>query len=199
LRDRPKNKNNRGDQNWAATNVSETIFGISWPQISPARAGADGDTEIVMRLGELLIGQGLVPPEAVVEALKRQRQEGGRLGNHLVAMGALTVDQLVKALRGQREVDATLDMCARTLERWERTHGRNHPNTHRARYSYARTLLAAGRADEAARHAEAALAGFRATVGEQHAWTGDALQLVADARHAVSANEPQLEATAPAA
>jgi hypothetical protein len=63
-----------------------------------------------MRLGELLIGQGLVTPEVVAEALKRQRLEGGRLGNHLVAMGALTVDQLVVALRGQREVGATLDV-----------------------------------------------------------------------------------------
>jgi Tetratricopeptide repeat len=161
--------------------------------------GADLDAESSMRLGELLIGQGLVTPEAVAEALKRQRLEGGRLGNHLVAMGALTVDQLVVALRGQREVGATLDMCGRTLERWERTHGRNHPNTHRARYSYARALLAGGHAGEAAKHAEAALAGFRATVGEQHAWTDEALQLVADARHAISANEPQLEARAPAA
>jgi len=152
-----------------------------------------------MRLGDLLIGQGLVTPEAVAEALKRQRQEGGRLGNHLVAMGALTVDQLLVALRGQREVDATLDMCGRTLERWERTHGRNHPNTHRARFSYARALLAGGRAGEAVKHAEAALAGHRATVGEQHAWTDEALQLVADARHAAAAHEAQLEAAAPAA
>ena len=29
-----------------------------------------------MRLGELLIGQGLVTPEVVAEALKRQRLEG---------------------------------------------------------------------------------------------------------------------------
>ena len=161
--------------------------------------GTDQETEISMRLGDLLIGQGLVTPEAVAEALKRQRQEGGRLGNHLVAMGALTVDQLVVALRGQREVGATLNMCGRTLERWERTHGRHHPNTHRARYSYARALLAGGHAGEAVKHAEAALAGFRATVGEQHAWTDEALQLVADARHAASANEPQPEAKASAA
>jgi hypothetical protein len=85
------------------------------------------------------------------------------------------------------------------LERWERTHGRNYPNTHRARYSYARTLLAAGRADEAARHAEAALAGFRATVGEQHAWIGDALQLVVNARRAVTNNEAQVARASPAA
>jgi hypothetical protein len=149
-----------------------------------------------MRLGDLLIGQGLVTPDTIAEAVKRQQREGGRLGNHLVAMGALTVDQLVVALRGLREVDAAVDMCGRALERWERTHGRNHANTHRARFSYARALLASGHASEATKHAEAALAGFRATVGEQHAWTDDALQLVADARHAASANEPQAEANA---
>jgi len=152
-----------------------------------------------MRLGDLLIGQGLVTSDIVDEALKRQRLEGGRLGNHLVAMGALTVDQLLIALRGQREVGATLDMCARTLQRWQGMHGPNHPNTHRARYSYARALLAAGRSGEAVKHAEAALAGHRATVGEHHAWTDEALQLVADARHAASANEPHPQASPTAA
>jgi Tetratricopeptide repeat len=152
-----------------------------------------------MRLGELLIGQGLVTPEDLAAALKRQKAEGGRLGNHLVAMGALSVEQLLVALRGQREVDAALDMCARTLRRWEGMHGPSHPNTHRARYSYARALLAAGQAGDAVKYAEAALAGHRATVGENHAWTDDALQLVADARHAASANEQHQPVTAPAA
>jgi len=153
-----------------------------------------------MRLGELLVGQGLVTQEDVEAALARQKQQGGRLGNHLVAMGVLTVDKLLMALRGQQEVGATLDMCARTYQRWQTMHGPNHPNTHRARYSYARALLAGGRAPESLKHAEAALAGFRASVGENHAWTDEALQLVADARHVVTAttSEPQ-PATAPAA
>ena len=150
-----------------------------------------------MRLGELLVGQGLVTAEDVEAALQRQRQEGGRLGTHLVAMGVLTVENLLVALRGQQEVDATLVMCARTLQRWQGVHGFSHPNTHRARYSYARALLAAGRSGEAVKHAEAALAGHRATVGENHAWTDDALQLVADARHASAANEPQHAAALP--
>jgi hypothetical protein len=152
-----------------------------------------------MRLGELLVGQGLVTLEDVAAALARQRQQGGRLGTHLVAMGVLTVDKLLTALRGQQEVGATLDMCARTYRRWEAIHGAHHPNTHRARYSYARALLAAGRGVDSVKHAEAALAGFRATVGEHHAWTDDALQLVADARHAAHANEAQPAASAPAA
>jgi hypothetical protein len=142
-----------------------------------------------MRLGELLVGQGLVTPEEVEAGLKRQREQGGRLGNHLVAMGVLTVDKLLTALRGQQEVGATLEMCARTFQRWQGMHGPNHPNTHRARYSYARALLAAGHAVEAVKHAEAALAGHRETVGEHHAWTDAALQLVADTRYAMTATQ----------
>lgn len=143
-----------------------------------------------MRLGELLVGQGLVSGEDVAAALERQREQGGRLGNHLVALGCITVEKLVMALRGQQEVGATLAMCARTFQRWQAMHGPSHPNALRARYSYARALLAAGSAAESLKHAETALAGFRKTVGEHHAWTDDALQLVADARHAANANQP---------
>jgi hypothetical protein len=151
-----------------------------------------------MRLGDLLVGQGLVSAEDMEAALQRQKQQGGRLGTHLVAMGLLTIDKLLIALRGQQEVGATLTMCARTFQRWHTMHGPEHPNTLRARYSYARVLLAAGRAGESLKHAEAALASIRKCLGEDHAWTGDALQLVADARHAVNATQPQL-VTAPAA
>jgi len=149
-----------------------------------------------MRLGELLVGQGLITQEDVEAALERQRQQGGRLGTHLVAIGVITIEKLVTALRGLQEVDATLTMCARTLQRWQTVHGPNHPNTIRARYSYARALLAAGRGAESLKHAEAALAGFRKCVGENHPWTDQGLQLVADARHAVNATE---QSPAPAA
>ena len=178
----------------SATNTSETIFGDKL--ISPERT-APRRWRLLMRLGELLIGQGLVSAEDVVEALERQRLQGGRMGNHLVAMGCITVDKLVTALRGLQEVGATLDMCARTFQRWQAMHGPNHPNTHRARYSYARALLASGRGAESLKHAEAALVGCRKTVGEHHAWTDEALQLVADARHAVTANRHERE-TVPA-
>ena len=147
-----------------------------------------------MRIGELLVGQGLVTAEDVEEALRRQRTEGGRIGTQLVAMGVITVEKLLTALRGQGEIGVTLNMCARTLQRWQTVHGPNHPNTHRARYSYARALLAGGRAGEAVKHAEAALAGHRKTVGENHAWTDEALQLVADTRHAVAQTHPELAA-----
>ena len=150
-----------------------------------------------MRLGDLLVGQGLISADDLEAALQRQKQQGGRLGTHLVAMGLMTVDKLVVALSGQQEVGATLSMCARTFQRWQAMHGPDHPSTHRARYSYARALLAAGRAGDSLKQAEAALAGIRKGLGENHAWTDDALQLVADARHVVHATDPQ--AAAPAA
>jgi hypothetical protein len=149
-----------------------------------------------MRLGEFLIGQGLITDEELAAALQAQKIQGGRLGNHLVAQGCISVDKLLTALRGLREVDSTLSMCARTFQRWQSVHGPDHPNTYRARHSYARALLAAGRAAESAKHAEAALAGLRKHVGENHAWTDEALQLVADALHAVGKTQP--EAMAPA-
>jgi hypothetical protein len=130
-----------------------------------------------MRLGELFAVQGLVTPEDVEEALERQKQQGGRIGTHLVAMGVLTNEKLFAVLPG--------------LQRWQAMHGPDHPNTHRARYSYARALLAAGRAGESLKHAEAALAGYRATVGEKHAWTVEALQLIAEARAAATAGALQ--------
>jgi hypothetical protein len=151
-----------------------------------------------MRLGDLLLGQGLVTSEDVELALQRQKQDGGRLGTHLVAMGALTIDKLLTALRGLQEVDATLSMSARTLQHRQTMYGPLHPNSLRARYSYARALLAAGRSGESLKHAEVALAGIRKACGENHDWTGDALQLVADARYAVNSAEQSLE-TAPAA
>lgn len=149
-----------------------------------------------MRLGDLLIGQGLVTSQDVDAALQNQRRQGGRLGTHLVAMGMLTIDQLVTALRGQQEVGATVTMCARTFQRSQMMYGTDHPKTQRARYSYARALLAAGRGPEALKYAETALASIRKALGENHAWTDDALQLVADARYVVEKLEPQQAAPA---
>jgi hypothetical protein len=137
-----------------------------------------------LRLGELLIGQGLASPADVAAALESQRREGGRLGTHLVALGVLTVDQLLTALRGQQEADAALGLCARALARSEVIYGCDHPNTHRAHYNLGRALLAAGRAADSVPHAEAALAGHQKTLGNSHAWIQESAQLVANARHA---------------
>lgn len=47
-----------------------------------------------MRLGELLVGRGLVTVEQIELATERQRTEGGRLGENLIALGMMTEDQL---------------------------------------------------------------------------------------------------------
>ena len=139
-----------------------------------------------MRLGELLIGQGLATAEEVASALARQQSEGGRLGTYLVAMGVLTVDQLLILLRSQQNAEAALGLCRRTLQRSELIYGRVHPNTHRAQYNLARALLAAGHAEESVPYAEAAQAGHLDRLGNNHAWTHEAAQLLANARHAAS-------------
>ncbi|NOK33354.1 general secretion pathway protein GspE [Corallococcus exercitus] len=51
-----------------------------------------------MRLGELLVKDGLVSAAAVEEALESQVVHGGRLGTNLVELGLLTEQDLAKAL-----------------------------------------------------------------------------------------------------
>jgi hypothetical protein len=135
-----------------------------------------------MRLGESLVGQGLVTAEQVAAALERQRQQGGRLGAHLVAMGALTIDELLAALNTQANGAAVLGLCERTLHRCETAFGPDHPDTNRARYEYARTLLTAGRVDDCVKQAEAAFLAHRTALGAHHAWTDDAAHLLIRAR-----------------
>ena len=55
----------------------------------------------VGRLGELLVRSGLVSPEALEEALRRQRRYGGRLGEQLVAMGVIDQRSLAQFLAKQ--------------------------------------------------------------------------------------------------
>ncbi len=51
-----------------------------------------------VRLGELLVQLGLVTPEQVQAALRRQEAAGGRLGTQLVEAGLIGTDQLAMAL-----------------------------------------------------------------------------------------------------
>jgi hypothetical protein len=156
-----------------------------------------------MRLGELLIGQGLASPADIETALQRQKREGGRLGTHLVAMGILNVEQLLTTLRGQHEVGVAVDLCEQALQRLLAVCGPNHPNTYRARYNLARAFFAAGRQNDAREHAEWALAGLMTLLGRDHSWTKESAQFVADVSHAVArAKQDEAEpaaATAPAA
>ncbi|MET4806375.1 hypothetical protein [Limibacillus sp. MBR-115] len=47
-----------------------------------------------MRIGELLVAQGLISDEQVEAARQRQLAEGGRLGDNLVAVGAISAEAL---------------------------------------------------------------------------------------------------------
>ncbi len=53
------------------------------------------------RLGEILIGKGIITPDQLEEALKVQRSTGEFLGKLLVRRGWLTEDQLLTALSEQ--------------------------------------------------------------------------------------------------
>ena len=61
-----------------------------------------------MRLGEILVGRGLVTAAAVDAALKRQLTEGGRLGENLIALGLLTPDQLASVMRSTPAVPSAV-------------------------------------------------------------------------------------------
>ncbi len=51
-----------------------------------------------MRVGRILLLDGAITEDQLKEALKRQREEGGRLGANLIDLGYVTEEQLIKAL-----------------------------------------------------------------------------------------------------
>ncbi|HEX5748105.1 MAG TPA: hypothetical protein VFZ09_17835 [Archangium sp.] len=57
-----------------------------------------------MRLGELLLQENVVTPEALEEALESQVVHGGRLGTNLVELGLLTEQELARLLGKQHNV-----------------------------------------------------------------------------------------------
>jgi energy-coupling factor transporter ATP-binding protein EcfA2 len=61
-----------------------------------------------MRLGEILVAQGLVSAVDVNAALRRQLSDGGRLGENLVAIGALTGEQLSSVIHSIPAIPASL-------------------------------------------------------------------------------------------
>jgi hypothetical protein len=137
-----------------------------------------------MRLGEMLIIQGLATQAEIDAALARQQRFGGRIGTHLIALGVLTADQLLHALSSQHASGAVVDLCLPAMEGLESEYGADHPNSFRAHYNLARALLAVGKATDALPHAEAALAGHRASLGSDHPSTINAAQLVIDVQRA---------------
>ncbi|MCX5707174.1 MAG: ATPase, T2SS/T4P/T4SS family [Candidatus Omnitrophica bacterium] len=57
-----------------------------------------------LKLGELLIKEGLISEAQLEKAISTQRQEGGRLGEVLVKLGMITEDQMVAVLGRQLSV-----------------------------------------------------------------------------------------------
>ncbi len=51
-----------------------------------------------MRVGRILLLNGAITEDQLKEALKRQREEGGRLGANLIELGYVSEEQLIKAL-----------------------------------------------------------------------------------------------------
>jgi type IV pilus assembly protein PilB len=57
-----------------------------------------------IKLGEILVKQGVVRPEQMTKALEEQKRAGGKLGQVLVQMGILKDSQLLKALEQAYQV-----------------------------------------------------------------------------------------------
>ena len=58
-------------------------------------------TEKKLKIGEILVGAGVLKEEQLTEALRSQSQLGGTLGENLIRMAFLTEDELLKALSEQ--------------------------------------------------------------------------------------------------
>ncbi len=62
-----------------------------------------------MRLGELLVNDGLITAEQVEAALSRQALHGARFGSNLVELSAISMEDLAKALGRQHHLPAALE------------------------------------------------------------------------------------------
>ncbi|HSP81615.1 MAG TPA: hypothetical protein VLQ93_24055 [Myxococcaceae bacterium] len=82
-----------------------------------------------MRLGELLLQEKLITPEALEEALESQVVHGGRLGTNLVELGLLSEQELARMLGTQHNVafaSGELTPDPRALEEVELNHADQH-------------------------------------------------------------------------
>jgi general secretion pathway protein E len=55
-------------------------------------------------LGEILVDEGIVTPDVIVQGLARAQKTGERLGEALVALGAVTADDVLRALARQQQL-----------------------------------------------------------------------------------------------
>jgi hypothetical protein len=133
-----------------------------------------------MRLGELLVAQGLVTSADVKLALRRQEVFGGRIGENLIAMRVITAELVEAVLRRQHELATAILTAEDLLTRSVRVNGSDHPRTNQRRLRLSAALVACGRLDEALSLAQTALSGHRTRLGRQHPWTKEAAKAVAD-------------------
>ncbi|GIU89799.1 MAG: hypothetical protein KatS3mg010_0898 [Acidimicrobiia bacterium] len=81
------------------------VEGIEAAVHEMAPAARDGRGRSTVRLGELLVREGLLDPAQLEHALAAQRERGGRLGDVLVALGLVDERELARVLGEQLGVD----------------------------------------------------------------------------------------------
>ena len=59
-----------------------------------------------MKLGQMLLNSGLITREQLEQALKRQRDDGGRIGYNLVKMRAISEEELNNYLARQHRIES---------------------------------------------------------------------------------------------
>jgi eukaryotic-like serine/threonine-protein kinase len=70
----------------------------------------EGELELRLPLGEMLLRLGWIGGAELAHALERQRRTGGRIGSNLVRTGLLTADQVAQALGSQHGVMPATDV-----------------------------------------------------------------------------------------
>ena len=67
------------------------------------------------KIGEILVGQGLVNPTQITRALEEQRKSGGRLGTILVSLGVVKEIQILKAVEKHYQLPG-IDLHSFTIQ-----------------------------------------------------------------------------------
>ena len=139
-----------------------------------------------MLLGELLVAHGFVTVAETKAALARQQNHGGRIGENFIALGLITKTALEGILRKQYELALAVLNCENSLAKAKQVYGSDHPKTNRQRCYLPQALVATGNLAEALDLAQTAFAGHKAAFGEEHSWTRESAQVVADVLDAIN-------------
>ncbi len=62
-----------------------------------------------MRIGDILVAQGLLTPEDITAALELQRKDGGSLGDCLAQLGKVTMEDIERAVRAPPKAPRSID------------------------------------------------------------------------------------------